>query len=106
MIKFHTAAWAIGLEKLCLTKLKQLGGVGTARDVATALGKDMGLISPRFSALASQGKVRDTGRRESHGKGRPLKVWSVCDGAPTVTYQAKPRNPENDAPAWFKNYGN
>ncbi len=110
MSSYHTAAWAKGLEKLCLTKLHQLGGQATARAVATALGKEMNLISPRFSALCAEGKVRDTGRRESVGRGRPLKVWAVCSGEKrdAVKPFVRPLEPaaiDDNEPAWFSRYG-
>ena len=36
-------------------------------------------VSPRLNALAHELLIRDTGRRESVGRGRPLIVWTVTE---------------------------
>ena len=78
-----------GLRKLCLLLLThELGGRGTAREVAECVGKDMKHIWPRFTELADSQQIRDTGAR-IHGKGRPQVVWAVVG----VTH------PANDAAA-------
>lgn len=77
-------SWQRGLERLCLKKLKDYGGHGTARQIAADLGKEMGLISPRLSVLAKEGLIYDSGARAGAGRGRPLVVWRVCDVAGAV----------------------
>ena len=102
------------MESLCLKKLKDIGGTGNARELAQALDQPMANISPRLRALELAGLIRDTGRRESVGRGRPLKVYVVCDRVQTipspVTVQGETEAQKfarvfNAAPAWFKNYG-
>jgi predicted ArsR family transcriptional regulator len=75
----HLKPWARGLETLCLKKLKEIGGTGNAREIAQCLDQPLENISPRLNALAHELLVRDTGRRESAGRGRPLIVWTVTD---------------------------
>ena len=75
----HQKPWAKGLESLCLIKLKELGGTATAHTLAAAILQPMANVSPRLNALAIAGLVRDTGRRVSEGRGRPLIVWTLAD---------------------------
>lgn len=98
------------LANLCLLKLQQLGGRGTAREIAADLGKAVEIIQPRFSDLFSSRRIRDTGLRVRGGRGRPQVVWATADSTPetdalwqdapdvTVTDQA-------DAPSWFSKFG-
>ena len=67
------------MESLCLKKLKDIGGTGNARELSQALEQPMENISPRLNALALAGLIRDTGRRDSVGRGRPLVIWTVTD---------------------------
>ena len=96
--------WAAGLRNLCLKKLNDFGGKGTARQIADNLGKDIGLISPRLDELAELGVICDSGERVRQGRGRPLTVWEVVDlsadcDQPTCQDEA-------EAPAWFRRFGN
>ena len=75
----HLKPWARGLETLCLKKLKEIGGTGNAREIAQAINQPMENVSPRLNALAHELLIRDTGRRESVGRGRPLIVWTVTE---------------------------
>ena len=75
----HLKPWARGLETLCLKKLKEIGGTGNAREIAQCIEQPMENVSPRLNALAHELLIRDTGRRESVGRGRPLIVWTVTD---------------------------
>ena len=75
----HLKPWARGLETLCLKKLKEIGGTGNAREIAQAINQPMENVSPRLNALAGELLIRDTGGRESAGRGRPLIVWTVTD---------------------------
>jgi predicted ArsR family transcriptional regulator len=75
----HLKPWARGLETLCLKKIKEIGGTGNARELAQCIQQPMENVSPRLNALAHAGLIRDTGQRESAGRGRPLIVWTVTD---------------------------
>jgi predicted ArsR family transcriptional regulator len=89
MSRNHLQPWARGLETLCLKKLKEIGGTGNAREIAQAIQQPLGNVSPRLNALAAQLLIRDTGQRESEGRGRPLIVWTVTDaGWATFTGKA------------------
>jgi len=67
------------MESLCLKKLKEIGGTGNARELAQCLEQPMGNISPRLNALALAGLIRDTGSRDSVGRGRPLVNYTVTE---------------------------
>ena len=101
MQDFHRP-WASGLRSLCLKKLNDFGGKGTARQIADNLKKDIGLISPRLDELAELGVICDSGERVNQGRGRPLTVWEVVDLTCDTESQA---DPEADAPDWFKRFG-
>jgi hypothetical protein len=99
--------WAKGLEALVLKKLNEMGGRGTSRDVATATGFEMNLLCPRFTRLAGEGKIQDSGQRRSVGRGRPQVVWLVCDAPAQASRRDRPATvtDQDDAPAWFKRFG-
>ena len=59
--------------------MKTIGGTANAREIAQAIAQPMENVSPRLNELSRAGLIRDTGRRESTGRGRPLIVWTVTD---------------------------
>jgi hypothetical protein len=104
--------WAKALRALCLKKLNDFGGHGTAAQIAADLGKPVELIAPRLSELAELGAIADSGARQSvGGPGRPRVVWKVVDlaeGQGKAEGQAEDgglRMEDGDAPAWFGRYG-
>lgn len=66
-----TSKTRAALANLCRLRLQQLGGRATAREVAHDLGKPLKNILPRFSDLAAEGLIRDTGHRVRGGRGVP-----------------------------------
>ena len=96
-----------GMRQLILWQLGQRGGCGTAPQVAAALGKELKHIWPRFTELAAQRKISDTGRRVAT-KGRPQIIWidqSRFRPATNRDTTAIPRETQNEEPGWFKNFG-
>jgi len=75
----HHQPWAKGLETLCLKKMKDCGGTANAREIAQAVQQPIENVSPRLNELSRAGLIRDTGGRESVGRGRPLIIWTVTD---------------------------
>ena len=100
------------MEKLVLKKLRDIGGTGTAREIAREIAQPLENVSPRLNSLAHAGLIRDTGTRESVGRGRPLIVWTISD--PAASQLAADPIATNDAvgletaeqPEWFIRYGN
>ena len=92
-----------GMRKLILWQLDQRGGCGTAPQVAAALGNELKHIWPRFTELAAQRKISDTGRRVAT-KGRPQIIWIDHSRFRPAT-NLKPTVTPSEEPGWFKNFG-
>jgi predicted ArsR family transcriptional regulator len=71
-IKPHAAR----LQRLCLDALDRFGPM-TADQCANLLRIDKLSIRPRFSELAAQGKIIDTGERRPNQSGKRAIVWAV-----------------------------
>lgn len=100
-------AWTKGLQSLCLKKLREFGGKGTARQICDNTGHASELIAPRMNELAALGVIRDTGERINIGRGRPQTVWALVDAdtAPRRVTGPGEVTEGNEAPAWFKKFG-
>lgn len=71
----HEAAARVdftNLEAIALQGLEELGGRGTAKQVAAQVGRDKWSISPRFKPLEGKGKVARTEERH-----RGQIVWEL-----------------------------
>lgn len=62
------------LQRECLDQLLLYGPM-TADECATNLGMDKLSIRPRFSELATLGKIADTGERRRNTSGKLAVVW-------------------------------
>ena len=91
-----------GMRKLVLLHLKKFGGRATAPEVAGSIGKALKHVWPRFTELAEQGRIRDTTKRVRGVRGRPQVIWADVE---TTAPQNDRMATEDDAPAWFKNFG-
>ncbi len=95
------------MRRLILHQLAQRGGCGTAREVAAALGKELKHIWPRFTELAAQRQISDTGLRRATN-GRPQVIWidrSRFTPAIPRTGNEQPTPIPPNEPSWFKNFG-
>ena len=72
-----------GMRKLILIHLHNLGGRGTAREIATDLGKSLKIVWPRITELKEDGRIRDTGF-VIRTKGRPLNVLALANTKPEL----------------------
>jgi predicted ArsR family transcriptional regulator len=64
------------LQQFCIDALRQ--GPLTADECAERLQIDKLSIRPRFSELASLGKIVDTGERRLNASGKRAVVWSLA----------------------------
>jgi hypothetical protein len=104
----HLQPWAKAMEKLVLKKLRDIGGTGNAREIAQAIEQPLENVSPRLNALSHAGLIRDTGQRESVGRGRPLIVWTLNGNSQEVADEIAAEfniKPKPEQPAWFARYG-
>ena len=97
-----------GMRQLVLLHLQKIGGRATAREVAGSIGKALKHVWPRFTELAEQGRIRDTGFRVKGQRGRPTVVWA--DARDSAAYDHLSfETPEEAAaalaPGWFKGFG-
>lgn len=113
--QFTPAQRRAGLRTLILKHLRQIGGRGTAREVAKSIGKPLKNIWPRFTELAAWGSIRDTGLRV-HGKGRASVIWADAETTQPVNDKIACEEtlpvlikPDADcrqaAPDWFNRFG-
>ena len=108
-MKDEIRPWAKALRGLCLKKLRDFGGKGTARQICDDTGKSVEIVTPRLTELAALRVIRDTGERVPVGRGRPQKVWALVDLNPDFDPDCD--IPENrnvthqDAPEWFQRFG-
>ena len=91
-----------GMRQLVRLHLKKFGGRATAREVAGSIGKALKHVWPRFTELAALGIVRDTGERVRAGRGRPQVIWADVE---TTSPANDTLAVADDAPGWFKNFG-
>lgn len=65
------------LRQLCIETLQSAGDL-TADECARRLGIDKLSIRPRFSELATIGKIADTGERHLNSSGKRAIVWRLA----------------------------